>query len=118
MLTLSSNNNIIDSVDRVARQMVHDALHLANAAACGLQQKGLVSFPRPSLLFTIEFQEKNFQVKSNKCLELPRNFAFMTISASHHLILAVLVMGPSLSRFPWPCCDKLRVAARANWNAI
>ena len=29
------------------------------------------------------FREKNFQVISNKFLELPRNFVFMTISGSH-----------------------------------
>ena len=35
-----------------------------------------------------------------------------------NLILAVLIMVPSLSRFLWPCRDKFQVAARANWNAI
>ena len=32
---------------------------------------------------TLLTQEKIFQVKSNKFLELPRNFVFMTISGSH-----------------------------------
>ena len=59
-------------------------------------------------------QEINFQVKSNKFLELPSNFVLWQ---SQDLILAVLIMVPSLSRFLWPCRDKFQVAARANWNA-
>ena len=39
----------------------------------------------PSFWFSFRgnIQEKFFQVKSNKFLELPRNFVFMTISGSH-----------------------------------
>ena len=57
----------------------------------------------------------DFQVKSNKFLELPRNFVFMTISGSHPCCFDY---GTFLSRFLWPCRDKFQVAARANWNAI
>ena len=71
---------------------------------------------RLSLCDTLqEDQEKIFQVKSNKFLELPRNFVFMTISGSHPCCFDY---GTFLSRFLWPCRDKFQVAARANWNAI
>ena len=50
-------------------------------------------------------QGKHFQVKSNSFLGLPRNLAFMTISASHPCCIDY---GTFLVRFLWACCDKLQ----------
>ena len=57
-----------------------------------------------------------FQVKSNKFFETSQKLCFY--DNLRDLILAVLIMVPSLSRFLWPCRDKFQVAARANCNAI